>query len=132
MNSILEEFVRKLNYYGNRLVELPEGSETADGTNLAIFCIRDGIKSRIDFLNDMYNNPSAPYPLEQTNAEYAMVCLEQAESLFRVLKETANEQKPTEFGRSNRRQILHFLNSLQSIIDWLKRTSIEGKYLTNQ
>ena len=128
MNPILKEFVRKLNYYGDRLVELPEGSEMADGANLAIFCIRDGIKSRIDYLNDMYNNPSDPYTFENTNAEYAMICLEEAESLFRVLKETADEQENNAFGRSNRNQIIRFLNSLQGIIDWLERTILEDKY----
>lgn len=111
MNTKLEEFFKKLEDVVGNLNDKKGKDYYSQGYDTAIWCIKDGIASRIDILTDIYAE-------ETCGVEEG--CEEQLSSLIKVLCECADEQTDKEFKNGFEEVVNTFIEYTKPIIEWLK------------
>lgn len=117
MNLVVLKCLKSLEYIKNQLVDKGDASTFSDGYNLATFCLREALDTRIELIEEMYaDEKEAP---NFTNADYALCCLEYTNSLETIFKELFEEQENNSFGKGYKQCLIEFFALFEPLQDWL-------------
>ena len=112
MNTIISTCVKKLYEISEILTELDKSNELSDGYNCAIFCINDGIETRVHLISK-YCDETCDDNL------CAIICLDQINSLVSVLNECSNDAEGL-FKKGYAQAVSLFEEKAKSITNWLE------------
>ena len=111
MNTIASICAKKLYEILETLTEINQSNNLSEGYNCAVFCIKDGIKTRIDLISKFCDKNDA-------NSTCAIICLDQIENLIVILDECINDANGL-FKEGFEKAVTKFKADLENIIQWL-------------
>lgn len=124
MNIVIFNLLKYLEQIKNLLIDKEDFSTFSDGYNLATFCLREALDTRVKLIKEMYDDEKETSNF--TNADYALCCLEYTDSLEAIFKELFAEQENNSFGEGYKQCLIEFFALFEPLQDWLSSLAKGG------
>ena len=113
MNKVAEEYAKRLNNIALQIKCPNDNNLFSDGYEMAVFCIKEGLSDRVDFITEVYSD-------ESDEISTIVACKEQIDSLLRVLNSCLEDIEHKSIQEGYQTALNDFVFLLNPVMEWLK------------